>query len=120
MSTAPSCAEIPASRELPPFRLFAGDLEKPALDDRQYRVLQLQNGVKAVLVHDPAADKAAACLAVAVGHMYDPVSARPCATYAYAIARLVLTIEDCQIDAPGMAHFCEHMITKVSLRSTLR
>ncbi|KAI0746531.1 LuxS/MPP-like metallohydrolase [Daedaleopsis nitida] len=91
MSTSSgSWAEIPASGELPPYRLFTGHLEKPELDDRHYRVLELQNGVKAVLIHDPEADKAAACLAVALGYMYDP------------------------IDAPGMAHFCEHMISKGS------
>lgn len=65
--------EVPASGTVPAYRLFAGDLEKPSLDDRQYRVLQLQNGLQAVLVHDSDADKAAACLAVTVGHMYDPV-----------------------------------------------
>ncbi|TFK91904.1 LuxS/MPP-like metallohydrolase [Polyporus arcularius HHB13444] len=85
-----SWKDVPASGGLPPYRLFTGDLEKPSLDDRQYRMVELQNGVRAVLVHDPEADKSAACLAVAVGHMHDP------------------------IDAPGMAHFCEHMISKGS------
>ncbi|KAI0718393.1 LuxS/MPP-like metallohydrolase [Cerioporus squamosus] len=84
-----SWKEVPASGGLPPYRFFTGDLEKPSLDDRQYRMVELQNGMRAVLVHDPEADKSAACLAVAVGHMYDPT------------------------DAQGMAHFCEHMISKV-------
>ncbi|KAI0764784.1 LuxS/MPP-like metallohydrolase [Fomes fomentarius] len=83
-------AHVPPSGDVPSYRVFTGDLEKPELDDRQYRVLELQNGVRAVLVHDPDADKAAACLAVTIGSMYDP------------------------IDAPGMAHFCEHMISKGS------
>ena len=72
-----SWKHVPASGGLPPYRLFTGDLEKPSLDARQYRMIELQNGVRAVLVHDPEADKSAACLSVAVGHMYDPVCRRP-------------------------------------------
>ncbi|RPD65209.1 LuxS/MPP-like metallohydrolase [Lentinus tigrinus ALCF2SS1-6] len=85
-----SWKDVPASGGLPPYRSFTGDLEKPLLDERQYRMIELQNGVRAVLVHDPGADKSAACLSVAVGHTYDPN------------------------DAQGMAHFCEHMISKGS------
>ena len=54
-------------------KVFVGDIEKPNLDGRSYRILELKNGLKAVLVHDPLADKAAACLRVAVGSLYDPV-----------------------------------------------
>ncbi|THH18538.1 hypothetical protein EUX98_g8939 [Antrodiella citrinella] len=43
-----------------------------------------------MLVHDPASDKAAACLTIAVGALHDPV------------------------DVPGLAHFCEHMLSKGS------
>ncbi|TBU47821.1 LuxS/MPP-like metallohydrolase [Dichomitus squalens] len=82
--------DVPAADPVPAYRLFTGDLEKPLLDDRHYRVLQLQNGLRAVFIHDPEADKAAACLALTIGHMYDP------------------------IDAQGMAHYCEHMIMKGS------
>lgn len=65
--------DVPAADSVPAYRLFTGDLEKPSLDDRQYRVLQLQNGLRAVFIHDPEADKAAACLALTIGNMYDPV-----------------------------------------------
>ncbi|KAI8985011.1 LuxS/MPP-like metallohydrolase [Trametes punicea] len=65
--------QIPAAGDAPGFRVFEGELEKPSLDDRQYRVLELHNGLRAVVVHDPAADKAAACLALTVGYMLDPV-----------------------------------------------
>ena len=37
-------------------------------------MLELQNGLRAVVIHDPDADKAAACLALSIGNMYDPVS----------------------------------------------
>ena len=68
-----SWKHVPAAGAVPAYRLFTGVLEKPLLDDRQYRVLQLQNALRAVLIHDPDADKAAACLALSVGNMYDPV-----------------------------------------------
>jgi secreted Zn-dependent insulinase-like peptidase len=55
------------------YRVFVGDIEKPDLDGRNYRILELKNGLKAVLVHDPLADKSAACLRVATGSLYDPV-----------------------------------------------
>jgi len=55
------------------YRVFVGDIEKPDLDGRNYRILELKNGLKAVLVHDPLADKSAACLRVAIGSLCDPV-----------------------------------------------
>ncbi|KAI0353367.1 LuxS/MPP-like metallohydrolase [Trametes cingulata] len=82
--------DVPAAGDAPGYRVFLGDIEKPSLDDRQYRLIELHNGLRAVLVHDAAADKAAACLAVTTGYMLDPD------------------------DTPGLAHFCEHMITKGS------
>ncbi|KAI0819462.1 LuxS/MPP-like metallohydrolase [Trametes gibbosa] len=81
---------LPPAGDVPGFRLFGGTLQTPALDERQYRILELQNGLRAVLVHDPAADKAAASLALTAGYLLDPDN------------------------APGLAHFCEHMITKGS------
>ena len=56
-------------------KIFAGSIEKPDLDERGYRILELRNGLKAVLVHDPQADKSAACLRVAIGSLRDPVRA---------------------------------------------
>lgn len=62
------------------------DLEKPALDDRSYRVIELPNKLEALLVHDPDTDKASASLNVNVGSFSD---------------------ED---DMPGMAHAVEHAL----------
>jgi len=55
------------------YKVFAGSIEKPDLDERNYRILRLRNGLKAILVHDPQADKSAACLRVAIGSLCDPV-----------------------------------------------
>ncbi|GAA5862935.1 hypothetical protein JCM3774_006692 [Rhodotorula dairenensis] len=55
-------------------------------DTRQYRLIKLQNNLRALLISDPATDKAAAALGVQVGHLSDPD------------------------DLPGLAHFCEHML----------
>ncbi|KDR81747.1 hypothetical protein GALMADRAFT_58881 [Galerina marginata CBS 339.88] len=68
------------------YRVFTKPVLKSEQDDRDYRIIQLENGLQATLVHDPKADKAAASLDVAVGHLYDPP------------------------DMPGLAHFCEHLL----------
>lgn len=55
-------------------------------DERDYRVLTLENGLTALLVSDPEADKAAVSLNVSVGSAQDPE------------------------DLAGLAHFLEHML----------
>ncbi|KRZ92119.1 Insulin-degrading enzyme, partial [Trichinella sp. T8] len=55
-------------------------------DKRSYRGLELNNGLKVLLISDPKTDKAAASLDVSAGHMMDPWN------------------------MPGLAHFCEHML----------
>ncbi|KAF8911060.1 Metalloenzyme, LuxS/M16 peptidase-like protein [Gymnopilus junonius] len=69
-----------------PYRVFTKPIVRSEQDDRDYRIIQLENGLRATLVHDEKADKAAASLDVAVGHLYDPD------------------------DMPGLAHFCEHLL----------
>lgn len=56
------------------FSYFTKPIEKSQQDDRDYRLIRLENGLQAMLIHDAKADKAAASLDVAVGHLYDPVS----------------------------------------------
>ncbi|SDJ21576.1 insulinase family protein [Billgrantia gudaonensis] len=55
-------------------------------DSRDYRVLTLENGLTALLVSDPDADRAAASMNVGVGSAQDPD------------------------DLSGLAHFLEHML----------
>lgn len=62
------------------------DLEKPDLDDRLYRVIELPNKLEALLVHDAQTDKASASLNVNVGNFSD------------------------EEDMPGMAHAVEHLL----------
>lgn len=66
--------------------LAAGDIRKSPNDDNQYRYLELENGLRAILVSDPEADKAAASLNVAVGSGDDPKGRE------------------------GLSHFLEHML----------
>lgn len=61
-------------------------ITKSLNDDRSYRGINLENGLKVVLVSDPTTDKAAAALDVHVGHLSDPWH------------------------LPGLAHFLEHML----------
>ncbi|OAA74109.1 Metalloenzyme, LuxS/M16 peptidase-like, metal-binding protein [Cordyceps fumosorosea ARSEF 2679] len=66
--------------------LLTDRLEKPSLDDRQYRVIRLENGLEALLVHDPDTDKASGALDVNVGSFSD------------------------EAGMPGMAHAVEHLL----------
>jgi len=66
--------------------VHAGEILKPEHDQRQFKALVLDNGLKVVLVSDPKADKAAASLVVHAGSIDDPK------------------------DRPGLAHFLEHML----------
>lgn len=61
-------------------------ITKSPNDHRQYQYLQLDNGLRVLLVEDLQAQQAAASMAVNVGHFDDPAS------------------------RPGMAHFLEHML----------
>lgn len=71
------------------------DLERPALDDRSYRIITLPNKLEVLLIHDAETDKASAALDVNVGSFSDAE------------------------DMPGMAHAVEHLLfmgtEKVSL-----
>ncbi|XP_016970028.1 insulin-degrading enzyme isoform X1 [Drosophila rhopaloa] len=66
--------------------LRLNNIEKSLQDTRDYRGLQLENGLKVLLISDPNTDVSAAALSVQVGHMSDPTN------------------------LPGLAHFCEHML----------
>jgi secreted Zn-dependent insulinase-like peptidase len=61
-------------------------LNKPPLDDREYRLVKLDNGLKVLLISDSDTDTAAAALTVGVGQFQDPS------------------------DREGLAHFLEHML----------
>jgi len=58
----------------------------PSLAKRQVLKIKLDNGLEAILISDPLADKSAAILTVRTGSFQDPV------------------------DYPGIAHFLEHML----------
>lgn len=62
------------------------NITKSQQDNRNYRGLELENGLKVLLISDPTTDKSAAALSVEVGHLSDPD------------------------EIPGLAHFCEHML----------
>ena len=59
---------------------------KPRVDERKYRYFKLENGLRVMLIHDPAGDMSAASLDVGVGAALDPK------------------------EYPGTAHFLEHML----------
>ncbi|OHW96411.1 peptidase M16 inactive domain-containing protein [Colletotrichum incanum] len=69
-----------------PVQFVTDQLEAPLQDKCTYRVVQLPNGLEALLVHDPEADKASAALTVKVGSLNNDE------------------------DLPGTAHALEHLI----------
>ena len=71
---SPQWRKVAQDNGTPAFSVFEGNIQKSEKDDRDYRLIQLENGLQAMIIHDPTADKAAASLDVAVGHLYDPVS----------------------------------------------
>lgn len=62
------------------------DIIKSPTDQRHYRIIELGNALRCVLVHEAKAHQASAALAVAAGHFHDPQQAQ------------------------GLAHFLEHML----------
>lgn len=69
-----------------PYSVVSQKLEKPDIDDRDYRIVELPNKLQALLIHDPTTDKSAAALDVNAGAFSDPPQ------------------------LPGLAHFCEHLL----------
>lgn len=82
----PSADHVPTVSRQATVELLTDSLEKPSLDDRDYRVIRLPNGLEALLVHDHETDKASAALDVNVGNFSDETS------------------------MPGMAHAVEHLL----------
>lgn len=74
---SPGWTRVPAKGDVPSHLVYTKPLEKPDLDKREYRVICLDNGLRAVLIHDEKTDKAAAAMNVGVGNLSDPVSVHP-------------------------------------------
>jgi hypothetical protein len=93
-------AEPLNNHEVPRPDRIAENLERPALDDRSYRVIRLENQLEALLIHDPDTDKVSGALDVNVGSFSDAD------------------------DMPGIAHAVEHLLfmgtEKVSQEQPIR
>lgn len=68
-------------------KTLAANIQKPLLDDRSYKFIELDNGIRCLLIHDPTAEISAAALDVNVGSNTDK-----------------------SYQVPGLAHFCEHLL----------
>lgn len=55
------------------YDLYTLPLEKPANDEREYRLIKLANQLEVLLISDPETDRASAALDVHVGSLSDPV-----------------------------------------------
>ncbi|GHB17024.1 peptidase M16 [Salinicola rhizosphaerae] len=86
LGIAPALADTSTDPITPSEAPQAGSIIQSPNDHRAYRAVTLDNGLEALLISDPQADKAAAAMDVSVGSDYDPK------------------------DMPGLAHFLEHML----------
>ncbi|OWB55534.1 hypothetical protein B5S28_g1406 [[Candida] boidinii] len=68
------------------YKLITDNIEKPDIDNREYKLIELPNKLQCLLISDPITDKSAAALDVNVGSFNDPN------------------------DIPGLAHFLEHLL----------
>ncbi|KAJ1517259.1 Insulinase (Peptidase M16) [Coelomomyces lativittatus] len=66
--------------------LGSKDIQKPENDKREYKLVELENKLRVLLISDPQTDKAATALNVHVGYYSDPKN------------------------LPGLAHFLEHLL----------
>uniref|UniRef100_A0A8C5L6T5 Insulin degrading enzyme n=1 Tax=Jaculus jaculus TaxID=51337 RepID=A0A8C5L6T5_JACJA len=70
----------------PSIKTIEDDIVKSPEDKRDYRGLELVNGIKVLLISDPTTDKSSAALDVHIGSLSDPPN------------------------IAGLSHFCEHML----------
>uniref|UniRef100_A0A9L0K504 Insulin-degrading enzyme n=1 Tax=Equus asinus TaxID=9793 RepID=A0A9L0K504_EQUAS len=70
----------------PAIKRLGNHIIKSPEDKREYRGLQLANGIKVLLISDPTTDKSSAALDVHIGSLSDPPN------------------------IAGLSHFCEHML----------
>eukprot|EP00955_Chlamydomonas_euryale_P061298 357985-Chlamydomonas_euryale.AAC.7 len=66
------------------------DVRAPRCDVRAYRAVQLPNGFRALLVSDPEAMFAAACVSVRAGYFDDPEEVRPVESACVGVGRTSL------------------------------
>ncbi|KAG4303768.1 hypothetical protein PORY_002829 [Pneumocystis oryctolagi] len=69
-----------------PVEVLSEVFDKPLSDRLNYRLIQISNGMKIMLISDPGSDRAGASVSVGAGSFSDPK------------------------EYPGMAHFCEHLV----------
>ena len=63
-----------ATKNTPSHAVYTESIEQSPQDLRSYKLIRLENGLEAMLVHDKDADTSAASMDIAVGHLHDPVS----------------------------------------------
>ena len=68
------------------YTIFPGSIQIPDVDERKYEIITLANSLRAILISDPNADKAACAVDVRIGSLSDPP------------------------ELEGLAHFCEHLL----------
>ncbi|KAF8520990.1 Metalloenzyme, LuxS/M16 peptidase-like protein [Gautieria morchelliformis] len=70
-----------------PYSVYTGFIRQGETDHRQLRLVRLQNEMQVLLIHDVNSPASAMGLCLSVGSLHDT------------------------LDRPGLAHFCEHMVS---------
>ncbi|PVZ99664.1 hypothetical protein BB558_004307 [Smittium angustum] len=77
---------IESNGSIPYYEFTKTEILKPQSDDRNYKLIKLQNGIVALLVQDVNENKSCAAMNVNIGSLADPK------------------------EYNGLAHFCEHLL----------
>uniref|UniRef100_A0A7M4FBB5 Insulin-degrading enzyme n=1 Tax=Crocodylus porosus TaxID=8502 RepID=A0A7M4FBB5_CROPO len=81
-----SCWSTMSKMKSSAIKRITNEIIKSPEDKREYRGLELANGIKSLLISDPTTDKSSAALDVHIGSLSDP------------------------LNIAGLSHFCEHML----------
>ena len=91
---------------VPSFDVYTVEFDKQAHDDRAYRLLRLQNGLRAMLVQEKGCRRHAVSMMVGVGDLQDPVRFSP-----FDMASNLRQYG--QEDFTGMAELCAKTLLEV-------
>lgn len=92
-----------------PYSVYTGLIRQAEMDQRELRLIRLQNEMQVLLIRDVNSPKAGVGLCLSVGFLHDPV--RP--AFLYFVSSYGNSVMCIKQDRPGLSHFCEHMVGEV-------
>lgn len=110
-STSWQPSSLPSLGDQLPFHTFTSKIDQSPLDDREYRLIRLPNGLEAMLIRDQKTDKSSAAMDVKVGHLMDPADLKGFVHFLRLLAIECKRVYSfCWLGGFRCAHFCEHLL----------